>query len=132
MKLKNKLIPAIDLMLLIIIMLLIGLFAIRYDANKGLDENKFIPLKIVHPAKTGEETSFNDFTAIIIMDDHLIIKEFKNQTNIYEKSVEIENFPNFIQAEKNYVIYGYHESEHLFSKTINALINNDVSFWIAK
>lgn len=133
MNTSNKFISALDISLLLIVMLLIGLFSIRYDADKGIGEQNYIPIFLTTEQKNIFDPSFSDLIAIRIEDSIIKISIIKNNIIINERRIsDLNDFLSQIDRNSNIVLYHPKSSEPIFLSIVELLIDNNISFIIAK
>ena len=124
---KNELfVPAIDLCLLIIVVLLLSVFAVRYS-TKGTGEKAFARIDSVAPnTEAYLKAPQPPFVAIIIKDNSidacLIVGQRKEQFHSYGS---LNDFATGIDKKQTYVIYEEKKSE-LLSGVIRSLVRANV------
>jgi hypothetical protein len=130
---KNILIAVIDLMLLLIIMLLLGVLAIRYDAEKGLGEKHFIPIaQVKQDNNEAVSNSIAKYNALIIDDKILEIRKVEGG-NIIESRVfsNPSDLLKEIDKDETYVIYERNKSRFL-GEIVRLFIESNIKILIAK
>ena len=126
-QLKSELfVPAIDLCLLIIVVLLLSVFAVRYS-TKGTGEKAFARIDSVVPnTEAYLKTPQPPFVAIIIKDNSidvcLIVGKKREELHSYGS---LDDFVGSIDKNQTYIIYEEKKSE-LFSGVIRSLVKANV------
>jgi hypothetical protein len=112
---RDILIPALDLMLVLLVIFIIGILSVRFIAEKGLGSESYFPLNFVLPDDLEFQKNPNfPFVAIIINQNEIIlmkigdgkIKEVKSFTTINELA-------NNIKSDDVYVIYEEDQNNYL-------------------
>lgn len=130
---KNIYISSLDISLLLIIMLLIGLLAIRYDAQKGLGDKNLISVQIATISPKGFNPAFSDFIAIKFDNNTIEILIIKSNLIVDRQTATcMTELLSIIKITNTLVIYAPLNQQKLFRQTINTLIDNNISFIVAK
>lgn len=125
-------IAAIDLLFLLLIILLLGLFAIRYDANKGTGELYSQPIKTILPDNANYMKNPHQlFYAVIIYENKISLLKIVGQKVIEKNEFDsIENFSKKIINNEPYVIYEKSQNNNL-SNLIRTLAVNHALIYLA-
>jgi len=138
MKKIDLAIPAIDILLLLLIMLLLGLFAIRYDANKGIGNKSFIPINILISAdsKLIKKLDTPEFFAIILNGQQINTIHYINDNEVKSYTFSAMNeLSKFIEDNNDtktpYVIYETGDNKYL-ADIIRIFIKQKIPIGIAQ
>lgn len=129
---KNILIAVIDLMLLLIIMLLLGVLAIRYDAEKGLGEKDFIPIsQIKQDDQEAVSSSIVKYCALILDGNIIEIRKVEGE-NIIESKVLATPQDILREFDKHdtFVIYERKKSQ-LLGEIVRLFVESNIKIMIA-
>lgn len=130
---KNIYISVIDLMLLLIIMLLLSLLSIRYDADKGIGEKDLITIrKIEADNKKAVNNKISSYNALLIDNKSIEIVKIKHGIKKEKKVfLDYKEMLNEINKDEIYVIYEKERSRFL-GDVIRSLVKLNVNILIAK
>ena len=130
---KDLLLSALDLMLIIVVTLIIGVLAIRFIPEKGIGKNSIIPIRnAIIKEESDIDKKLADFTAIVLYQNRIELMKIEEGEILTDDEIEsIENLKKRIATDEIYVVYEEAKSD-IFSDVIRALINRNISFYIAK
>jgi len=119
---KDILLPALDIMLILIVVFLIGMFAIRFVAEKGLGKESFFPVQYAVTSKSIENISQNlPYFAVILDNTNIRISRIEDKTLVDMKTYKsIEEFSKNLKIEDIYIIYETQKST-FFGDVIRSL-----------
>jgi len=113
--LKDTLIPALDLMLILVVVFLISIFAVRFVSEKGIGEKSFFPIQYAVAIDDIEKITQNlPFYAIILEENILKVSRVDgNQITDTKSYNDVSQFYKEIKDEEIYIIYENKKSELL-------------------
>ena len=130
---RDILLSAIDILLLLVIMFLIGLFAIRYDANKGIGEEIYTQINIVKQKKE-KIYSQHDlvFIAIAIKKNGIEMNKVRGKRKLLPtyQVKSMDDLKKRLLKNEKYVIYEEEKNNKFLAQIIRTLAENNVKFWI--
>ena len=120
---RDIFIAALDLLLIIIITLLIGFFAVRFAAQKGVGEESYFPVTLAKVAdELGAVTQNKPYYAIIINENLIEVIRIDSMEPLFRDSCfSIEALSNYIKNDEVYVIY--EKSDNSFFADIVRMIS---------
>jgi len=129
---RDTLIPALDLMLILVVVFLIGIFAVRFVSEKGIGKESYFPIQSAVAIDDIDNITQNlPFYAIILKKNLLKVSRVDGNQIINIKSyANVIEFSKEIKDEEIYVIYENEESE-LLGETIRRLSKKNTKVFIA-
>ena len=130
--LRDTLIPALDLMLILVVVFLIGIFAVRFVSEKGIGEESYFPIQSVVARDDIDNITQNlPFYAIILKKNVLKVSRVDGNQIINIKNYDdVIKFSKEIKDEEIYVIYE-NEKNELLGDTIRKLSEKNTKVFIA-
>lgn len=130
--LRDTLIPALDLMLILVVVFLIAIFAVRFVSEKGIGEESYFPIQSAVAIDDIDNITQNlPFYAIILKKNVLKVLRIDGNQIIYIKNYDdVSEFSKEIKDEEIYVIYESEKSE-LLGDTIRKLSEKNTKVFIA-
>jgi hypothetical protein len=130
--LKDTLIPALDLMLILVVVFLLGIFAVRFVSEKGIGEESFFPIQSAVAIDDIDKVTQNlPFYAIILEKNLLKVKRIDgDKIEDIKNYNDISQFFKEIKEEEIYVIYENEKSE-LLGELIRRLSKKNTNVFLA-
>lgn len=130
--LRDTLIPALDLMLILVVVFLIGIFAVRFVSEKGIGEESYFPIQSAVAIDDIDNITQNlPFYAIILKKNVLKVSRVDGNQIISIKNYDdVIEFSKEIKDEEIYVIYE-NEKSKLLGETIRRLSKKNTKVFIA-
>ena len=127
------LISIIDILLIFIILFLLNILAVKYDANKGLSEKTYKKIPFVSLSSDHSSTIHN-YTVIRIDKNNIVLLKFKNNTYLNETFIDsVKDFKNnYFINDLKYVIDEDNKSDIVFNEVIRFLVEKNANFMIMR
>ena len=129
---RDILIPALDLMLILVVIFLIGIFAVRFVSEKGIGEESFFPIQSAVAIDDIDKITQNlPFYAIILEKNALKVSRIDGNQIINIKNYDdVIEFSKEIKDKEIYIIYENEKSE-LLGEIIRRLSKKNTRVFIA-
>jgi hypothetical protein len=112
---RDILIPALDLMLVLLIIFLIGILSVRFIAEKGLGSESYFPLNYVLPddLEFQKNPNFPFFAIIINQNEMVLMKVGDGKIKEVNSFSTINELANNLKRDDVYVIYEEEQNNYL-------------------
>ena len=110
---RDILIPALDLMLILVVTFIISIFSVRFVSEKGLGKESYFPVQYAVCSKNIESISqILLYFAVILDKNNITVLRIEGKSLLYKRIYKsINEFSRNLKNEDVYIIYEKEESD---------------------